>query len=162
MTDFQITALPAGAFSAFFDRTDDELAQLGARRVVADQKPGYPCRVSLSDAEPGEELLLIHYVHHDTKSPYHASGPIFVRKNASTAQTGVNEIPPFLLHRLLSVRAYDEAGMMTLAVVCDGVDLAARLHELFDNEKTAYIHVHNAKPGCFNCAVHRAHRPSAR
>ncbi|MCC7506873.1 MAG: DUF1203 domain-containing protein [Saprospiraceae bacterium] len=156
MSDFQISALPAGAFEDFFAKTDAELAQLGARRVLADKKPGCPCRVSLSDAEPGEELLLLHYLHHDTGSPYQASGPVFVRKNASTARPGVNEIPPFLLHRLLSVRGYDEGGMMVSALVCEGVELASRLHELFANRKIAYIHVHNAKPGCFNCAVYRA------
>jgi hypothetical protein len=124
--------------------------------MTADHKPGFPCRVSLVDAEIGEEVILIDYTHQDADSPYRASGPIFVRANAETAKLEINEIPAMLSTRLLSVRAYDERGMMRDAEVVKGADLEERIRAFFANERVAYLHVHNAKPGCFNCRVERA------
>jgi len=68
-TPFQITALPIENFSTLLNQTDEELRAIGARRMVADQKPGFPCRASLVDAEPGEEVLLLPFTHHDVSSP---------------------------------------------------------------------------------------------
>ena len=78
-------ALPSERFASLFDRSDAELQILGIRRTLVDTKPGYPCRVSLMDAEIGESVLLIPYTHHDVSSPYRASGPIFVRAGARTS-----------------------------------------------------------------------------
>ncbi len=67
---FQIEALAADQFAKLFSLDDGELAERGARRCVADAKPGYPCRVSLLDAGVGERLILLPYTHHDTNTPY--------------------------------------------------------------------------------------------
>mgnify|MGYP000863725574 CR=1 FL=1 len=155
MIDFQFSALPARVFAELFSKTDRELDALGARRMIVDVKPGFPCRVSLVDAEPGEEVVLLPFIHHDVPSPYRASGPVFVRKNAETAYPAVNEIPQILQHRQLSLRAYDRAGMMVGASVAEGRDLRSALGLLFENQQVEYIQVHNAKPGCFNCTVRR-------
>ncbi len=56
---FQISALNVDQFSHLFGKDSDTLAQFGAERVVADTVPGYPCRVSLQDAEMGETVLLM-------------------------------------------------------------------------------------------------------
>ena len=45
---FRITGLPAETFAGLFSLSDQELAARGAVRRVADGKPGYPCRVSLT------------------------------------------------------------------------------------------------------------------
>jgi hypothetical protein len=68
--EFRLVALPVEAFAHLFDRSDAELAAHGARRCIADAKPGFPCRVSLVDAEPGEPVLLLPFTHHDTPSPF--------------------------------------------------------------------------------------------
>lgn len=47
---FQISGLSREQFQEFFELDDGELAARGARRYVADKKPGFPCRVSLIDA----------------------------------------------------------------------------------------------------------------
>jgi Protein of unknown function (DUF1203) len=156
MSHFQFSALPAHAFETYFSKTDGELASVGAKRMTANAKPGFPCRVSLEDAEVGEEVILLPFLHHGVASPYQASGPIFVRKNVATAQPGIDEIPSILQHRLLSIRCYDPSSMMVYATVEEGKDLKALLPTLFDDPKIEYVHVHNAKPGCFNCAVRRA------
>lgn len=153
--NFQFVALDAGEFAAYFEKTDDELAALGARRMSVNAQPGFPCRVSLTDAEVGEEVILLPYGHHAVNSPYRASGPIFVRKKAETAYPEINEIPPVFRQRLLSLRGYDRAAMMVFANVVEGKDLAEALSQLFENKKIEYIHVHNAKPGCFGGLVRR-------
>jgi hypothetical protein len=154
--NFQIEALDASIFTSFLDKTDTELSTMGAKRLLVKEKPGTPCRISLADAEVGEEVILLPYEHHATHSPYQSSGPIFVRKNIEKARLGVNEIPLMLHHRLLSLRAYDADAMMIDATVVDGKDLAESLFLILDNVSVAYIHIHNARPGCYNCLVKRS------
>lgn len=155
MTNFMLKALPDSQFSHLFAMSDSELRSRGAVRMIVDEKPGYPCRVSLEDAEPGEEVILLPYQHHKTDSPYQASGPIFVRKGVKSANPAMNEIPVMLHHRLLSLRGYDKNGMMISAAVAEGKNLKEQLHQTFENNDVIYIHIHNAKPGCYNCVAER-------
>ena len=153
---FQIRALPVESFAADFFHTDDALRARGIRRVIADDRPAYPCRVSLQDAREGERLLLLPYLHHDVDTPYRASGPIYVRESAVPALPGVDEVPALLRSRLLSLRAYDARGMMVWADVLPGTELESGIAQLFALERSAYLHVHYAKPGCYACRVDRA------
>ena len=159
-TPFRLVALPSERFDelrALARRGDDaELHARGARRVRVDEKPGFPCRVSLADAEPGEEVLLLSFVHHDVDSPYRASGPIYVRMDVPTARPHVNEVPAMIRSRLLSIRGYDASGMLIAAEVAEGCDLEAHIERAFADDRVAYLHLHNARPGCFNCRVERA------
>src|SRR5437868_2471411 len=107
---FQITALPAEPFAALFDLSDEALAERLAVRVIADAKPGYPCRVSLADAEPGEELILVNHQHQPSATPYQAAHAVFVRKGARQAQPEAGEVPEQLSSRMLSLRAFDGQG----------------------------------------------------
>jgi hypothetical protein len=155
MTSFQLMGLPAAPFTPLFSLSDAELSEMHAQRVFATSKPGYPCRVSLTDAEIGEELLLLPYTHQPAASPYRASGPIFVRKNAQQAAVEPGVLPAYVTHRLMSVRAYDALGWMTDAAVCPGAETAVVIERMFDDARVAYIHLHNANRGCFSCAVRR-------
>ena len=154
-TDFQITGLNEEYFSSYYGMEDAKLSEIGIRPCIVDVYPGYPCRVSLEDAKLGEEVLLLNYEHHAVNSPYRASGPVFVRKNAIPSRPAVNEIPVMLEHRLLSLRGYDREGIMLDAQTTGGADLKNQIHKMFENKLVNYIHIHNAGPGCFNCAVHR-------
>lgn len=147
---FAITGLDPSRFAHHFTGAPTD----GARRVVADG-PGYPCRVSLIDAAPGEELVLVPYVHHDVASPYRASGPIYVRRAATAAARFVDEVPPVIARRLVSVRAYRADGEMLDAEVVPGAELAAIVARCFADAAVAYLHVHNARPGCFAARVDR-------
>lgn len=158
MTSFQLVGLPFELFSPLFALSDAELAVRNVRRVVATEKPGYPCRVSLADAEIGEELLLLPFEHQPASSPYKASGPIFVRKAAVQANIERGVIPEYVRHRLMSVRAYDAAHLMTEAVVCAGSDTASAIQKMFGRDEVAYIHLHNANRGCFSCVARRSQR----
>jgi hypothetical protein len=153
---FRLVALTYQQFEPLFTLSDDSLFAKDARRVRVMESPGTPCRVSLADAEVGEEVLLVPFVHHDVASPYRASGPIFIRHRAVTAEPGRGEIPTMLHHRLLSIRAYDANAMMVGAEVLAGVQLGPAILRAFADPTILYLHVHNAKPGCFNCRVERA------
>ena len=156
MPDFQLQGLPEAPFERLFALGDDELARIHARRVVATESPGYPCRVSLADAEPGEELLLLPYEHQPAASPYRASGPIFVRRGARQRVLPVNEVPDYVSRRLMSLRAYDAGHLIVEAEVCEGRDAADAIRRAFGDPQVAYIHLHNARRGCFSCRVRRA------
>jgi hypothetical protein len=153
---FQLIALASELFSPLFTQSDEELKIIGARRVVVDEKPGFPCRVSLADAEIGETVLLVPFTHHDASSPYRASGPIYIRSGVTTATPAVGEVPVMFRHRQLSIRAYDDAAMMVDAVVVKGTELESTIQNLFSNQSVSYLHIHNAGPGCYNCRVLRA------
>ena len=155
MKKFQISGLPIKSFRSLFNMNESELAARGARRYVADSKPGFPCRVSLVDAEIGEPVILLHYAHHPVNGPYHSSGPIFVREAAAQAELKVNEIPEVARHRVMSVRGYNSDGFMLVSDVVEGRDLEGKIRDLFANENVAYLHLHNAKPGCYSCRVDR-------
>ncbi len=146
--------LSVGPFQAAFALSDDELLRRGMRRMIADAKPGFPCRVSLEDAEPGERVLLTGFEHQPAHSPYRATGPIFVRESATVAYDGT-AVPPVLRGRLLSLRAYDADGLMVDADVVPGDDVEAGLARMFARDDSAYVHIHNAKRGCYACRVER-------
>lgn len=153
---FRIAALSLEPFVSLFQLDDTELHQHGARRLIADSHPGFPCRVSLQDASVGEQVILAPYAHHDVDSPYRASGPIFVRQSAQQAFPDVNEVPECVRSRLLSLRAYDRGGMMIDGEVTEGTELEAHIERFFANPDVAYLHLHNARAGCYSCRVNRA------
>ena len=153
---FRISGIDPAPYASLFAMSDAELARHGARRAIADASPGYPCRVGLVDAEVGDELLLLPYEHQPAASPYRASGPIFVRRGAGHRVLAVGEVPPYVTLRLMSVRAYDANDLMIDAAVCEGTEVAATMNRMFDDDAVAYIHLHNAKRGCFSCRVDRA------
>jgi hypothetical protein len=156
MSTFQLVGLPADTFSALFDLDDDTLRARGIVRRVADAQPGFPCRIGLVDAEPGEELLLLPFEHHPAGSPYRASGPIFVRRGSRQQTLPAGEVPAYVSSRVISLRGYDAAGMMIEADVRPGTEVAACLEQMFANVDVAYVHLHNAKRGCFSCLARRA------
>lgn len=152
---FLIHGLDPQLFVRAFTLSGAELAAIGGVRRVADSAPGYPCRVSLEDAAVGDELVLLPFDHHAVAGPYRASGPIYVRR-AATTRTILDRVPDVLARRLLAVRAYDVAGLMAHADVIDGRELAGALAKTLDRRDVAYVHVHYAKPGCYAARVTRA------
>lgn len=62
-TSFQFIALPSDQFASLFSQSDTQWQAVGARRMFVDEKPGFPCRVSLADAEVGETVLLVPFTH---------------------------------------------------------------------------------------------------
>ncbi len=153
---FRIIALDPAPFVPLFALSDAELAACNARRVTATENPGFPCRVSLVDAALGETLILANYAHLSGPTPYASTHAVYVRPGAQPAQPAPGEIPEVLARRLLSVRAFDVAQMMIDADVVDGRNVASHLEGLFARAEVDFVHLHNAKPGCFAAAAVRA------
>ena len=153
---FQIKGLPAETFAPLFKLTDTELAACAAVRLTADRYPGFPCRVSLCEAQAGETVMLLNYEHLPVATPYRSRHAIYVRENAVEAHLGVDEIPEVLHTRLLSLRSFDDAGMMIDADVAQGHALVPAIERMFESHRAQYLHVHNAKAGCFAARIERA------
>src|SRR5919204_1843242 len=117
-----------------------------AVRVVADKPNSFPCRRCLQDAEPGEAMLLLSYDPFLGSSPYSGRGPIYVHER-DCPRFDAEGLPEQLTRRLLSVRAYDERHMLVDADVIEGSELDEAAQRLLD--RASYLHVHNARPGCF-------------
>jgi hypothetical protein len=154
--NYQISGLSAAPFAQFFGLPESELAKHGIVRHTATGSPGFPCRVSLRDADPGDTLLLLNYEHLDVATPYRSSYAIYVREYAEEAHVAVNEVPEVLRCRLLSLRAFDKQGMLLEADVVYGRDVEPLIEHLLGRSDVDYIHVHNAKPGCFAARIDRA------
>jgi hypothetical protein len=153
---FRITGLPAEHFARLFDLPDEELAARGAVRRIAEPRPlGYPCRVSLTDSQEGDELLLVNYEHHPVASPYRMRFAVYVRKGEETYDA-VDEVPEQLRRRMLAVRSFDADAMMVGWELVDGRQLIAGIERLLADPRAAYLHVHFAAAGCYAACVRRA------
>jgi hypothetical protein len=156
MIPFRIEALDPAPFRHLFGRDDASLAAVGAVASLAEHSPGYPCRISLKDAAVGERVILLNFEHLPGATPYRSSHAIFVRDGAERAAPAVDEIPDYLERRLLSVRAFDAARRMTAAEVTEGRDARGVLERLLAASEVDFLHVHNARQGCYLARVVRA------
>ncbi|WP_019401702.1 DUF1203 domain-containing protein [Chelatococcus sp. GW1] len=154
---YRIRGLDPRLFDDLFRLDEASLARRGIvrRRVTASGTS--PCRVSLPDAQPGEEVLLLAFAHHtEETSPYRASGPIFVRRAAEEAYDAVDAVPPILPARLISLRAYDAAGMIVDAGVVPGVEIESHIYRFLARPDIAHVDAHFAARGCFACRIERS------
>jgi hypothetical protein len=154
--DFRIRGLSPDLFRPFFGLPDDVLARRRIERHVADASPGFPDRIELRDAEPGERLLLLNFTHQPAATPYRASHAIYVLEDADRAYDRVGEIPPVMRSRPISLRAFDGAGRMIGAALAEGAGLASAIRGLLTGPRVAYLHAHFARPGCYAARIERA------
>lgn len=128
----------------------------GAIRMTAGDDSGYPCRVTLQDAEPGETVLLLNYLHADVQTPFRSRHAIFVREGAATASRYEDVAPPYLEQRPLSLRGFDRAGMILAATVAEPGGADAGIRGLLNDEEIDYVDVHHAAWGCFLARAERS------
>jgi hypothetical protein len=151
---YRIEGLAPEAFESLFSMTDGELAARNAVRVTADMSGGYPCRVSLEDAAPGEELVLLNHVSNDVPTPFRTAYAIYVRKGAEAASYA-DETPDYLNGRTLSLRGFDDAGMLKDGLLAMPGDADAQVRTMFERPDIATIHAHSATYGCFLARIER-------
>jgi hypothetical protein len=142
-------------YRPLFGLPDEELAKQGVVRMTVSQKPSFPCRVSLTDRDIGETMLLINHVSHDVANPYRASHAIFVTENADAPAEYVDRVPPVFETRVLSLRGFDKDGMMAEALLAQPGEADAGIRQLFANPAIETIHAHNATRGCFSAKIER-------
>src|SRR5256885_13421214 len=107
---YVVKGLDPEPYSGLFGLPDAELAERGIVRMTVDEKPSFPCRVSLTDRDIGESVLLLNHVSHDVANPYRASHAIFVTEHVTEAAEFVNEVPPVFGRRVLSLRGFAKDG----------------------------------------------------
>lgn len=137
--------------------SEDDAARLraeGGQVYTADAHPGFPCRQCLRDATVGEELILVSHDPFFASSPYRSASPIFLHRHACEP-SDLSALPQQLTRRELSVRAFDDAEMMTDAEVIEGATLAATLDRFFADDATVRVRIHNAERGCWATDVER-------
>jgi hypothetical protein len=153
--EFRIRGLDPSPFAPLFGMDDAQLARRRALRCIADAKPGFPCRVSLADAEPGARVMLVNYEHLPVDSPYRASHAIYVSEAASRFDA-VGVVPQALRDRLVALRAFDVRGMMVDAEIAEGSALEPLIERFLGRDDVDYLHAHFARRGCFAARIERA------
>jgi len=151
---YRITGLDPAPYKPLYGLSDDELAERGIVRMAVTE-PTFPCRVSLTDREIGESVLLLNHVSHDVANPYRATHAIFVTEGAEQAGEYVDEVPPVFQKRVLSLRGFDKDGMMADAILTQPGEADAGIRKLFANPEIETIHAHNATRGCFSAKIER-------
>lgn len=154
---YVVSGLPLEPFQALFGLSDEALAQQQIVRMTVDAPIGFPCRVTLEDARPGETVLLLNYEHQPAQSPYRSRHAIFVSEAATQTRRAVGEIPAALaVRKAISLRAFDEAGMMVDAEIASGDALEPVIARMFETAQVAYIQAHNAGRGCYAARIDRS------
>jgi hypothetical protein len=151
---YRIRGLDPAPYKPLFGLSDEELADRGIVRMTVTE-PTFPCRVSLTDREIGESVLLLNHVSHDVANPYRATHAIFVTEGAEEAAEYVDRVPPVFERRALSLRGFDSNGMMADAILTQPGEADAGIRKLFENPKIESIHAHNAVRGCFSAKIER-------
>jgi hypothetical protein len=152
---YRIEGLEREAYAGLLGLADIELAERGARRIIADSKPGFPCRVTLEDAEPGESLILFNHVSHDVPTPFRSAYAIYVREKAAAPACFVDEPAPVFAGRALGLRGFDSEGMLRGALLALPGEADSKIRALFERPEIAAIHAHNAAAGCFAAKIVR-------
>ena len=152
---YRIRGLDPAPFQPLFEMPDEDLEKRGVMRMTVTAKPSFPCRVTLEDREVGERVLLLNHVSHDVANPYRASHAIFVTEGAEEAAEFVDEVPPVLATRILSLRGFDDQGLMAEALLTQPGEADEGIRRLFANPDIATIHAHNATRGCFAARIER-------
>lgn len=153
---FRIRGLCPKDFRTLFGLSDAALAARGARRYVADVQPGYPDRIELRDAEPGEAVILVNFEHQPANNAYRSRHAVFVLEGAREAYDRLGVVPDVLFSRQLSLRAFDTDDMMVDAALCAGADIENLIGRMLAARDTAYIHAHYATRGCYAARIDRA------
>src|SRR5215475_5943974 len=153
MTSYQIVPIETAVAERVRHNRVDELGRAVVVQVA--DSGGYPCRHCLEDAVPGERMILFSHSPFTTGGPYKEFGPIFVHERSCVRRTPSAEIPEQMRKRLLALRGYDADGNMLDADVVDGRQVESLLFKLFARDDVAFVHVRNARAGCFSCAIVR-------
>lgn len=152
---YRIKGLDPAPYKPLFGLPDSELAERGMVRMTVTKKPSFPCRISLTDRDLGEQVLLLNHVSHDVANPYRASHAIFVTEGEEQAAEFIDEVPPVFETRILSLRGFDKDGMMVDAILTQPGEADGGIRQLFTNPEIETIHAHNAGRGCFSAKIER-------
>ena len=152
---FVIRGIDPSLYHALWSLDDEALARRMAKRVTVTEFPGYPDRISLDDVPLGEEVLLVNHEHLPVDTPYRSSYAVYLRRRVDAQAEYVDDVPPALSRRTLSVRAFSPDHWAVDARLVEGSALVPVLEAMFSDPGVAYVHLHFATFGCFAARAER-------
>lgn len=152
---FRITGQPPAPFRRFYGMSDAELNARNVRRHIADRLSGFPDRIELRDAKPGETVLFLNHMHQPEQTSCRSSHAIFVRKGAEAQYDEINIIPDSLRIRLVALRTFDIGHDMIEAEIAESTQLKFLIKQFFDRPETAYLHARYATHGRYAVRIDR-------
>jgi Protein of unknown function (DUF1203) len=153
--NYIVRGLDPAPFQHLYGQPAGVLQTQRARRVIAGDQPAYPDRVTLGLGRAGQALLLVNHTHLDVATPYRASHAIYVLEGAQEARVLHGTLPASMRASVLSLRAFDDEGMMLDADLAEGGEADAVIERLLALPGTAYLHAHYARRGCDAARIER-------
>jgi hypothetical protein len=154
--NFIVKGLDPSPFQHLYGQPAEVLREHRALRVIADERPAYPDRVTLGVGRAGDSMLLVNHTHLDVATPYRASHAIYVLEGALQARAVRDALPGTMRASMLSLRAFDGQGMMLDADLAEGRDAEPLIERLLSLPGAAYLHAHYAKRGCYAARIELA------
>ncbi|WP_151774078.1 DUF1203 domain-containing protein [Streptomyces abyssomicinicus] len=150
---FRVHALPASVLDRARDGGPDAW---GAPPERLTAEGGEPLRCCLTDARPGEPLLLFGHRPPLPPSPYREAGAVLAHAAPCAGPAHGDGCPPAWRGRPQVLRAYDARGRIHDATtVHDGTDPEAVIAAQFAHPEVVQIHSRNIAWGCFMFRVTR-------
>ena len=116
-----------------------------------------PCRSCLTVIKPGEGRLLFSFAPNPHNHPYNEIGPIYIHEDRCEPYKDYNNFPPELrTRRPLTLRCYDETGVMVGGELVGDRPVEQVIGRLFEDPQVKYLHARTATVGCFVARVERA------
>ncbi len=156
MSDFRCLAIETAIAERFRATERDDADNVLIRRQAGPDSR-CPCRHCLGYSTGDEVVLLGSYNLPRPRGVYWTPSPIFVHAHDCPQYDRVNHIPEIVRGSLVSVRAYDEDDMCLydLGQVRDGAEVDDALRAALEDQRTAFVNIHTAKPGCLLCRAER-------
>ncbi len=156
MSRFRCIPIPTETAERFRTTGRDDAGNALIHRIAAAGEA--PCRHCLRDARAGEAMLLGSYHLPGPLGIYWTPSPIFIHADSCDRYDRMDHIAETVRPRLVSVRAYDAEDMCLydLGRVSDGDAVDEAVARAIGDERTAFVNIHTAKPGCLLCRVERA------
>lgn len=150
---FRIVPLPRETVARARRTMTDDFGH--ALKVFVNPSRGNPCRFTLRQSPPGEELLLMSYSPFQRAHPYAEVGPIFVRLHGDVAYDDPGRWPAEIDPATRVFRAYNAAEEIVDARVGTSRP-EALITDLFAQPAVDCIHVRSLTYGCFTFKIERA------
>ena len=150
-------ALPTDEVRALQAGAPDAYGMTPERRTS--DGDGVPCRHCLRNVRAGEDYLVLAYRPFPTLQPYAETGPIFLHADECERAPESDVLAPmFRATPDYILRGYgaDDRIVYGTGGVIQTHKICARVHELFEREDVAYLHMRSARNNCYQLKVERA------
>ena len=157
MALFHFVAMPTDQARAY-QRGEPDAYGFEPERRVSDGS-GVPCRHCLQHVAAGEDYQTLAYRPFPALQPYAETGPIFLHADECERAPESDVLAPmFRATPDYILRGYgvDDRIVYGTGGVIPTHKICARVHELFEREDVAYLHMRSARNNCDQLKVERA------